>query len=92
MLQASAYQLILDRKLGEYQIPEDWLVIAAGNKLSDRSVTHRMPSALSNRFSHFEIIVSKEEWFQWAWQNNIDPFIISFLRFHPQLLFDFVQK
>ncbi len=89
MLQASAYQLILDRKLGEYQIPEDWLVIAAGNKLSDRSVTHRMPSALSNRFSHFEIIVSKEEWFQWAWQNNIDPFIISFLRFHPQLLFDF---
>jgi len=89
MIQASAYQLILDRKLGDYTVPEDWMVIAAGNRLSDRSVAYRLPTALANRFTHFEIIVSPEEWFNWAWQHDIDPFVISFLRHHPSLLIKF---
>jgi len=89
MIQASAYQLILDRRLGNYTVPDDWFVIAAGNRLSDRSVTYRLPSALANRFSHFEIVVSPEEWFSWAWKNDIDPYIISFLRHHPSLLLQF---
>lgn len=89
MIQASAYQLILDRKLGTYVVPPDWLVIAAGNRLADRSVAFRLPTALANRFSHFEIIVSPEEWYAWAWKEEIDPYIISFLRYHPNLLIQF---
>lgn len=85
-IQAAAYQLILDRKVGNYQVPDDWIIISAGNRLSDKSVAFRIPTALANRFSHFEIVVEPNEWYQWAWKNKIDPFIISFLRHQPGLL------
>ncbi|MFV2014391.1 MAG: hypothetical protein ACC656_03100, partial [Candidatus Heimdallarchaeota archaeon] len=76
----------LDRKIGTYTVPTNWIIIAAGNRLGDRSVTFRLPTALSNRFTHLEIEVSAEEWYQWAWKNDIDPFIIGFLRYQPELL------
>ena len=85
-IQTAAYQLILDRKIGTYTVPANWIIIAAGNRLGDRSVTFRLPTALSNRFTHLEIEVSAEEWYQWAWKNDIDPFIIGFLRYQPELL------
>ncbi|MCE7734489.1 MAG: MoxR family ATPase [Candidatus Heimdallarchaeota archaeon] len=85
-IQTAAYQLILDRKIGTYIVPENWIIIAAGNRLGDRSITFRLPTALSNRFTHLEIEVSTEEWYQWAWKNSIDPYIISFLRYQPELL------
>ena len=84
-VQAAAYQLILDRKLGDYKVPENWIIIAAGNRIGDRSVTFRLPTALSNRFTHFELDPSLEDWTEWAWQNEIDPYIISFLRFQPHV-------
>ncbi|MHA2027835.1 MAG: AAA family ATPase [Candidatus Kariarchaeaceae archaeon] len=85
-IQTAAYQLILDRKIGTYVVPDNWIIIAAGNRLGDRSVTFRLPTALSNRFTHIEIEVSTDEWYNWAWKNNIDPFIIGFLRYQPELL------
>lgn len=88
-IQAAAYQLILDRKLGTYTVPDNWVIIAAGNRLGDRSVTFRLPTALANRFTHIEIDVSAEEWYTWAWNNEIDPYIIGFLRHQPDLLNNF---
>ncbi len=88
-VQASAYQLVLDRRIGNYRLPEGWIVIAAGNRTTDRSVAYRLPTALSNRFTHFEIQVDVEEWIKWAWEQNIDPYIISFIRFTPDLLMKF---
>lgn len=85
-IQTAAYQLILDRKIGTYTVPDNWIIIAAGNRLGDRSVTFRLPTALSNRFTHIEIEVSTDEWYSWAWKNNIDPYIIGFLRYQPELL------
>ena len=46
---AAAYQLILDRKLGEYEVPTGWAIIAAGNRQGDRGVTYSMPAPLANR-------------------------------------------
>ncbi|HHB91965.1 MAG TPA: MoxR family ATPase [Thioploca sp.] len=86
---AAAYQLILDRRLGEYQVPDCWVIIAAGNRQGDRGVTYAMPSPLANRFSHFEFEVYLDDWVIWAYKNNIDERIIAFLRFRPELLFDF---
>ncbi len=88
-IQASAYQLILDRRVGTYHLPPKWIVIAAGNRVTDRSVAYRLPTALANRFTHLEITPNIEEWTQWAWQNNIDPLIISFLRYQPDVLMNF---
>jgi MoxR-like ATPase len=86
---AAAYQLILDRRLGEYQVPAGWAIFAAGNRQGDRGVTYSMPSPLANRFSHFEVETNLDDWVSWAYANGIDDRVIAFLRFRPELLFDF---
>lgn len=86
---AAAYQLILDRRLGEYQVPNGWAIFAAGNRQGDRGVVYTMPAPLANRFSHFEVDVYLDDWVAWAYQHQIDDKIIGFLRFRPELLFDF---
>ncbi|MCH9740488.1 MAG: MoxR family ATPase [Epsilonproteobacteria bacterium] len=89
MVQASAYQLILDRKIGEYTLPEGWSIIAAGNRESDRGVVFRMASPLANRFVHLEMEVSVEDWQTWAKSSNIDPTIVAFINYRPDALFNF---
>ena len=86
---AAAYQLILDRRLGNYQVPAGWAIFAAGNRQGDRGVTYAMPAPLANRFSHYEIDLNLDDWVAWAYKNSIDERIIGFLRFRPELLFDF---
>ena len=86
---AAAYQLILDRRLGEYQVPDHWAIFAAGNRQGDRGVTYSMPAPLANRFSHFEVDTHLDDWVAWAYANGIDERVIAFLRFRPELLFDF---
>lgn len=86
---AAAYQLILDRRLGAYQVPPGWAIFAAGNRQGDRGVTYSMPAPLANRFSHFEFDTNLDDWVAWAYANGIDERVIGFLRFRPELLFDF---
>ena len=86
---AAAYQLILDRRLGAYEIPPGWAIFAAGNRQGDRGVTYTMPAPLANRFSHFEVEANLDDWVAWAYANGIDDRLIGFLRFRPELLFDF---
>lgn len=86
---AAAYQLILDRRLGEYEVPKGWAIFAAGNRQGDRGVTYAMPAPLANRFSHFEVDTHLDDWVAWAYANQIDERVIAFLRFRPELLFDF---
>lgn len=86
---AAAYQLILDRRLGEYTVPDGWCVFAAGNRLGDRGVTYAMPAPLANRFSHYTVELNLDDWVAWAYQHKIDERIIGFLRFRPDLLFQF---
>jgi hypothetical protein len=86
---AAAYQLILDRRLGEYEVPAGWAIFAAGNRQGDRGVTYAMPAPLANRFSHFEFEVNLDDWVAWAYAKGIDERVIAFLRFKPELLFDF---
>ncbi len=86
---AAAYQLILDRRLGDYMVPEGWVIFAAGNRQGDRGVTYSMPAPLANRFSHYELDVNLDDWVAWAYKNNIDERIIGFLRYRPEHLFEF---
>jgi len=86
---AAAYQLILDRRLGAYEVPAGWAIFAAGNRQGDRGVTYTMPAPLANRFSHFEVDTNLDDWVAWAYRNGIDERVIAFLRFRPELLFDF---
>jgi len=86
---AAAYQLILDRRLGEYRVPPGWAIFAAGNRHGDRGVTYVMPAPLANRFTHYEIEAHLEDWVAWAHGAGIDERVVAFLRFRPDLLFEF---
>lgn len=88
-VQAAAFQLILDRRLGEYVLPKNWVVHAAGNRASDRTIAHAMPSALANRFVHIDFNVDVDDWLQWAAQNNVSQVTRGFLKFRPGLLHNF---
>ena len=89
MVQASAYQLILDRKIGEYTLPDGWAIVAAGNRESDRGVVFRMATPLANRFVHLDMEPSLEDWQVWAKKSNIDETIIAFTSYRPDALFAF---
>ncbi len=85
----AAYQLILDRRLGDYFIPDGWAIFAAGNRQGDRGVTYSMPAPLANRFTHYEVEANLDDWVMWAHAYGIDERVIGFLRFRPDLLFNF---
>lgn len=86
---AAAYQLILDRRLGDYRVPEGWAIFAAGNRQGDRGVTYAMPAPLANRFTHYEVEAHLDDWVAWAHTAGMDERLIGFLRFRPDLLFSF---
>ena len=92
LTQAACYQLVLDRKLGEYTLPDGWVVIAAGNREEDASLTHRMPSALRNRFVHLELETDLDDWCRWAVEHGIESAVLAFIRFRPDLLHDFSDR
>ncbi len=88
-VQASAYQLVLDRKVGDYELPKGWSIVAAGNHESDRGVVYRMPPPLANRFVHLDMEVNFEDWKKWAYKSNIDSSIIGFLQYDREKIFIF---
>ena len=91
-VQAAAYQLILNRRVGTYKLPDNVLIVAAGNREADKGVTYRMPSPLANRFVHLEIKVDFDDWFAWAVQNDIHQDVVGYLSFSKKDLYDFDPK
>jgi hypothetical protein len=91
-VQSSAYQLILDRAVGEYKLPDGWAIVAAGNREGDRGVTYRMPAPLANRFVHLELEVSVEDWKEWAYKVGFDERIIAYISYKNEHLFTFDAK
>ena len=88
-IQAALYQLVLDRRLGEYTLPENVAIVACSNRETDRAVVHQMPTPLASRFIHLNMAVSNTDWRAWAIQNNLSPEVIFFLQYRPDLLLDF---
>lgn len=89
-VQKALFQLIRDRKLGEYTLPDTTIIIGAGNKISDRAGANQMNSALANRFINLTLEADFNDWITWATvEGDIHPNVIAFLRYRPELLFDF---
>lgn len=91
-VQAAAYQLILNRRVGQYQLPDNVLIVAAGNRDSDKGVTYRMPAPLANRFVHVEMAVNFDDWFEWAVNHKVHPDVVGYLNFSKDSLYDFDPK
>ena len=88
-VQAAAYQITLDRVVGEHKLPENCIVIAAGNRTTDRSVAFNMPKALANRLMHIEVSANFESWKQWAIRSGINDKVVGFLSFSRHSLMKF---
>ena len=88
-VQAAAYQITLDRVVGEHKLPDNCIVIAAGNRMTDKSVAFKMPKALANRLLHIEIEGSFESWRRWAVKNGVNDKVLGFLSFRNDRLFGF---
>ena len=87
--QAAAYQLILNRAIGKYKLPDNVVIAAAGNRETDKGVTYRMPKPLANRFLHYEVRVDFQDWFDWAIKNNQHPDVIGYVTTFKDDLYNF---
>ena len=79
-MMAVLFGLVLDRRVGEYVLPDGWVIIAAGNRVSDRAAAQRMPTALRNRFAHFNIKPDVVAWCDWATKAGVAPEVVAFIR------------
>jgi len=91
-VQAAAYQLILNRRVGTYKLPDNVVMVAAGNRETDKGVTFRMPAPLANRFVHLEMTVDWDDYFEWAAENKVHKDVVGFLSFSKKDLYDFDPK
>ena len=88
-VQAAAYQITLDRTVGEHRLPDNCIVIAAGNRVTDKSVAYKMPKALANRLCHIEVAGNRDSWMRWAVENGIHEMVMGFLSFRADYLMQF---
>lgn len=88
-VQAAAYQITLDRTVGEHKLPDNCIVIAAGNRVTDRSVAFNMPKALANRLCHIEIATDSYSWHNWAVKAGINRLVLGYLSKNPSKLMQF---
>jgi hypothetical protein len=88
-VQGAAFQLVLNRRVGTYELPDNVVVIAAGNRESDKGISYRMPTPLANRFVHLEMRPDFEAWQQWAVNNRIHKDVVGYISFAKQDLYDF---
>lgn len=88
-VQAAAYQITLDRTVGEHRLPDNCIVVAAGNRVTDRSVAYAMPKALANRLCHIEIAHDSKNWHDWATGAGVNRIVLGFLDYNPSMLMKF---
>lgn len=90
LVQSACLQLCLDRRCGEYVLPDGWDIIAASNRQEDRAGAHKIITPLLNRFaSHLELELSSDDWQEWALTEGISSDVRSFLKWRPELLLKF---
>lgn len=86
---AVAYQLINDRAVGEHELRDNVVIVAAGNREGDKGVTNRMPTPLANRFTHAEIAEDVNAWCEWAISAGLRREGVAFMQFRKPLLNQF---
>lgn len=83
----ASLQLVLDRQVGAYTLPDDWAIVCAGNREEDGAFSQPLGTALANRMLHFSVEHDVESWAKWARNNDVVDDIIGFLHFRNDLLY-----
>src|SRR6478736_4350744 len=85
-IQKAFYSLLLERRVGEHPLPEGTWVVAAGNRVEDRSLVRALSSALVNRVIMLQVRVDFREWMTWAQNQNLRPEVVAFVEEHLETL------
>ena len=85
-VQNVTFQLALDRRIADYKLPDGWVVVAAGNRTTDRSGANPINAALASRFVHIDLHVDPDEWLDWAMANSISDITRGYIRYRPKNL------
>ena len=87
-VQKAFYSLILDRRLGDYELPDESRVVGAGNRIEDRALVRPMATALANRMLHVALEPSADAWLRWGSNNAIHALVLGFIRARPDRLYE----
>ncbi len=85
-VQKAFYALLLERRIGEFNLPKGTWVVAAGNRAEDRALVRTISSALVNRVLILHVRADNAEWINWARANNVRSEIIAFIAAVPDAL------
>ncbi|MDQ8705593.1 MoxR family ATPase [Streptomyces sp. LHD-70] len=85
-VQKAFYSLILDRRIGNYELPKGSIVIGAGNRSTDNALARPLASALVNRLTHVHLQASPKDWLSWAAGAGIHPWVTDYLTDRPHHL------
>jgi hypothetical protein len=83
---AASYELILQRKYGDWELPDNVLIVATANYESDDFRSQGISIPQLDRVIRVELELSHEEWLKWAEHNAVDKRIVAFIRENPKLL------
>src|SRR5580700_10924514 len=87
-VQKAFYSLILDRRLGDYVLPNGSRVVGAGNRIEDRALVRPMATALSNRMIHVALTADADAWLAWGAETGVHALVLAFVRARPDRLFE----
>ena len=86
-LQVSAYSLLLERRVGDYTVPDGWMVCAAGNGIEHGAVCYEMGTALADRLVHFNVVADPKSFIDWGTKSGrIAPEVLTFIQTRSQFL------
>lgn len=87
----AAFQLIQDRALGEYKVPEGYLIIGSSNPAAFNNTVTEFSGPLSNRFSHFNVKANFESWMNHRLNHGGNLDVMTFLKTQGEgMLYDTV--
>lgn len=86
LVQNAELQLILDRQVGSYHLPDGWIMVAASNREGQGAFVHKLSSALANRFCQVDFEHNLDDWTDWAFMHAVAPEVIGFLQWKSELL------
>lgn len=83
-VRTAAYQLLNERRLGEYVLPKGWMIVCLGNGEEDGGDYQGMEGNFANRCSVFNVVVNLDSWKTWAMKHNINELVSAYVSFKPQ--------
>lgn len=82
-VRTAAYQLLNERRLGEYNLPSGWMIVCLGNGEDDGGDYQGLEGNFANRGSVFNVVPDVDAWKDWAFKNNVNSLVTSYINFKP---------